>query len=164
LQLVDKNYVFDHYLTETTIADVLDDYYSSLEHPENRVAKFHKMRSVIEHRALTVHNDVPRHWDGEHGRPYRTEVLEQLDNAVHEYGTFAASDTYLDVHNYHFTPQGLAFLVDAIHNLGLTNLRVHRLYETLDGRFEFGIVLKKCTSSSRTASPLVSGLDAARAA
>jgi len=103
------------------------------------------MRSVIEHRALTVHNDIPQHWSGHHGATYPNGVTERLQDSVNEYNVHKEAGTYLDVHNYKFTPQGLAFIVDVVHNLGLTNLRVHRLYETVNGRFEFGIVLKKCT-------------------
>lgn len=103
------------------------------------------MRSVIEHRALTVHNDVARHWREQSGVPYPTNYLERLQQSVNEFEQGLAEKKYIDVHNYHFTPQSLAFIVDTVYNLGLTNIRVHRLYETLEGQFEFGIVFKKCT-------------------
>jgi hypothetical protein len=102
------------------------------------------MRSVVEHRALTVHNDVTRHWSGLSGAVYPNNLVERLLNSVAEYDQGMAEKKYIDVHNYHFTPQSLAFIVDTVYNLGLTNMRVHRLYETLEGRFEFGVVLKKC--------------------
>jgi hypothetical protein len=103
------------------------------------------MRSVMEHRALTVHNEVARHWSGQNGSPYPKNYLERLRQSLTEFEQGLAEERYIDVHNYHFTPQSLAFIVDTVYNLGLTSLRVHRLYETLQGHFEFGIVLKKCT-------------------
>lgn len=140
MTLADKRYMFDHHLAETSIAEILEDFFESRED-----AEFHKMRSVIEHRALTVHKDVTGHWSGQSGTPYSNTVVEQLQSAVAEYEQGIADRKYIDVHNYHFTPQSLPFLVDTIYNLGLTELRVHRLYETVNGQFEFGIVLKKCT-------------------
>lgn len=118
---------------------MLDDYYES-----RGVSGFHKLSSVIEHRSLVGHNDVAHHWKGAHGAPYSPD-LERMKLAVKEYQDHLAANIYIDVHNYHFTPQGLAFIVDTLYNLGLTEMRVHRLYDTLDGHFEFGIVLKRCT-------------------
>lgn len=119
---------------------MLDDYYNKRGGSDG----IHRLKAILEHRALTVHNDVPKHWAGDHGPQYPRAVLELLRNGVAEYETSVQEHTYVDVHHYNFTPQGLAFIVDTLHNLGLTELRVHRLYETVKDRFEFGIVLKKC--------------------
>lgn len=132
--------MFNHFLPETSISNVLDDYFEDKEDDG-----FHRMRSVIEHRSLTVHSDVARHWSGLNGALFPDYFLDRVKSALAEYEAGMTEKKYIDVHNYHFTPQSLAFIVDAVYNLGLANLRVHRLYETLEGRFEFGIVLKKCT-------------------
>ena len=139
-QVSDKRFTFNHFLQETSISNVLDDFYE-----DKQDEGFHRMRSLIEHRALTVHNDVTRHWSGLNGAPFPDHFLERVKGSLAEYDAGMTKKKYIDVHNYHFTPQSLAFIVDAVYNLGLANLRVHRLYETLEGRFEFGIVLKKCT-------------------
>ena len=56
----DKRYCFDHFINETTIADVVN-------MNVNKV-KNHSVKSVIEHRGLTCHNDSVRHWNNDHGR------------------------------------------------------------------------------------------------
>ena len=50
----DKRYCFDRDIAESTIADILQ------AHEEKRTV--HALKSIIEHRALTVHNDASRHW------------------------------------------------------------------------------------------------------
>jgi predicted SAM-dependent methyltransferase len=137
----DKRYCFDHFVSESTIADVLDDHEN-----QRHLLSSHTLRSVIEHRAVTTHNVANRHWKTglhqDHGPQYR--VKSAYEAAVKEYLDAKASNAYVDVHNYQFTPQGLAHIVDMLYEMRLTNLRVHRLYETVIDQFEFAIVLRKC--------------------
>lgn len=53
----DKRYCFDNKLSETNIAQIIS------AHLEER--KVHSPQSVIEHRALTTHNDPLRHWNND---------------------------------------------------------------------------------------------------
>jgi hypothetical protein len=141
-QLADKRYVFDHFLPETDIAAVLDDHVSD----HRKKYGVHRLKSMLEHRALTVHNDIGKHWSGRHGSPYpHPSMIANLQRALEEYQQSRADKRYVDVHNYHFSPHNLAFMVDTLFNLGITDLKVHRLYDTLNGAFEFGIVLQKCS-------------------
>jgi hypothetical protein len=50
----DKRFCFDHFLPESSIADVIDAYYAA--------RSTHSLSSVVEHRALTTHNEPLRHW------------------------------------------------------------------------------------------------------
>jgi len=94
---------------------------------------------------LTAHNDPERHWSGDDGLQY-SEIINRIKGAIVEYEQGKKEGKYVDVHNYQFTPQSLAFLADTLYGLGLTELRVHRLYETVTNTFEFCIVLKKYSS------------------
>jgi hypothetical protein len=136
----DKRYCFDHYVSESSIADVLDDFEN-----QRHNASSHSLRSLIETRTMT-HNSAQEHWkSGEqqnHGPRYKDKSL--FGAAMQEFREAKESGKYLDVHNYQFVPQGLAHIVDMLYEMGLTKLRVHRLYETVLDHFEFGIVLKKC--------------------
>lgn len=71
-------------------------------------------------------------------------MIELLKNSLSEYQRSIETKEYVDVHNYHFSPQTLAFVIDTLFNLELTDLKVHRVYDTLNGAFEFGIVMQKC--------------------
>jgi SAM-dependent methyltransferase len=127
----DKRYCFDHYLAESTVADVLE------AHHARRAV--HTLASVVEHRALTTHNDPARHWRGDNGpvpndpKRYRDAVAE------HE----AAAGGYIDVHAWQFTPNSFRHLTQMLHDLSLTKLAPLRVYDTPYGSNEFYAVLAK---------------------
>jgi len=133
LVVPDKRYCFDHFLPETSIADVMTAYV--------RRRKVHEVGSVIEHWALTTHNDAMRHWDGDHGQPRIRENLDALRYALREYQ--ADPDRYIDVHAWHFTPDGFHELFGLIHKLELTSMRPVSVYDTPAHRQEFCAVLTK---------------------
>lgn len=170
-QVPDKRFSRDHFATESTVADVLEVYHTSTD--EDAFAPHNSqptLRSLIESRALQVptNNGADETWHGEHGFPYEDasdpQFLEKLRAAIDEFerqqqppsdsnstatATTVAAAVGDDALRFHqFTPQGLAFIVDALHALGHTELRVHRLYETVQNSDEFGIVLQKCTPAN----------------
>ena len=125
----DKRYCFDHFLPESTIADVIDAYLV------RRTA--HTARSIIEHRALTTHNEPLRHWQGEHGIP--SQDVGKIRAALVE--TESSQGKYVDVHAWQFTPRSFRTTMNTINDLGLAPLRPVRVYETPFGRCEFCAVL-----------------------
>lgn len=126
----DKRFCFDHFIPESTIADVLQ------AHHEKR--RTHTLKSVIEHRALTVHNQHQRHWAGEHGNPGRNRT-ERVRAALAEYE--AAAGGYIDVHAWYFTPQSFRSIVATLGELGLIGLEVAGVYDTARDRNEFCAIL-----------------------
>lgn len=122
-------YCFDHYLPPSELPDVLDAYY------EER--KVHRLAKVIEHRAFTTHNDPRRHWDGDHGAQSRG--TSSIRAAISEWKS--ADGGYIDVHAWQFTPSSFRNLIGELNQLGLTELRIHRVYETLRNSNEFAAVL-----------------------
>ena len=90
----DKRYCFDHFIGETCIAEVID------AHSASRTT--HTIRSVIEHRALTTHNDCGRHWAGDHGLR-SNQRARRITGALREFE--AAAGAYIDVHAWYFTPE-----------------------------------------------------------
>lgn len=130
----DKRYCFDHFLPESTIADVLD------AHQSKR--RVHSLRSVIEHRALTTHNDCNRHWAGDHQDPgYRDSVAVRAAQAIREH--VAANGSYVDVHAWQFTPESFRETMSMLFSLRFTSLRPARVYETPRSRLEFCAVLTR---------------------
>jgi len=167
LQVPDTRFSHDHFATETTIADVLEVYFTTTDEeafaPQNVKPT---LRSLIESQALQVPNDADETWHGEYGFPYEDasdpQFLQKLRAAIGEFESYdividnkeqenkqQKRDDQLpfvvDTLRFQFTPQGLAFVVDTLYSLGLTKLRVHRLYETVQNSDEFGMVLRKCT-------------------
>ena len=128
----DKRFCFDARLAESTIADILD------AHHEKR--KFHRLASVLEHRALTVHNDTSRHWQEREQVP-QTRVAERLRAALLEFE--ANEGSYIDVHAWKFTPESFHENMNYLRELGLINFVVERLYYPEKGYNEFFAVLRK---------------------
>jgi len=132
LIIPDKNYCFDHFIPESTLAGVIDAHFHE--------AKVHALRSVIEHRALTTHNDPLRHWQGDHGE-FMVSIAERVEAAIAEYR--AAEGSYIDVHAWYFSPASFRSLLAALNESFHTGLYAERIYNTLYGHLEFWAILRK---------------------
>lgn len=126
----DCRYCFDHFLPPSTIAGVLG------ANDEHR--KRHSLKSVIEHRVLTTHNDPARHWSGDHGET--SDTAEAIQRALDEHNS---SPGGVDVHAWQFTPESFVRIVDQLWGLGRSELKVVAMYPTLRNNFEFKVILKK---------------------
>ena len=128
----DKRYCFDHFIPPSTVAGVID------AHVERRDR--HRVQSVIEHRALTTHNDTVRHWCGDHGTP-ENDVTRRILEGLQEFKT--AIGKYIDVHAWYFTPDSSMKLFPTLKSVGLIDLELERLYPTRRLSNEFWMVLRK---------------------
>lgn len=134
LLIPNKKYCFDHFIAESTIASVVG------SHVEKR--KFHRIASVIEHRALTTHNDAARHWRDDHADPiYTTSIFDRTRLAIEEFNRSAGE--YIDVHAWQFTPESFRKLIGGLNALAYIGLIPERVYETPFGRNEFSAILRK---------------------
>lgn len=130
----DKRYCFDHFIGESTIADVLEQHKTK--------SKIHLMKSVIEHRALTCHNNVGDHWEGKHGEQKYLKNPDFIENAMIEYMDSVKTDEYLDVHSLQFTPQSFERIITCLGQLNFTNMQIDQIYNTPKNSGEFYVVLK----------------------
>jgi hypothetical protein len=134
LLIPDKRYCFDHFIDESDLAEVLQ------AHVERR--RVHALWSVIEHRALTTHNDPSRHWRGDHSEPnFGATVAERTQAAFDEFA--AARGSYLDVHAWQFTPASFRHITAALCKLSYSSMQPVRVYDTPYGRNEFTAILQK---------------------
>lgn len=147
LAVPDKRYCFDHFIPESTIADVLDAHV--------RGAQLHSAGSVIEHAALTTHNDTARHWNGDHGDCVYRSTPERLADAAIHY--IQNEGQYLDAHAWQFTPSSFRDVLQMLFILRLSAFEVERIYPTVRNSNEFYAVLKK---TSEDVVPLRGGLPA----
>lgn len=129
LVIPDKRYCFDHFIPASTIAGVVAAYV------ERR--KVHPLDRVIEHWAMTTHNDPPRHWDGDHGTPPLR--LDKVKLAVEAFTK--APSAYIDVHGWQFTPDNFLTITSSIADLGYTKLRPVQVFNTPRNCPEFCAVL-----------------------
>lgn len=133
LAVPDKRYCFDHFLAESSIADVVAAHVHE--------AKVHDVASVIEHFALTTHNDRLRHWAGDHGEP----VYKATPTRIREVAELfvGSGGKYIDVHAWQFVPESFRDLAQTLLGLRLSAFRVLRVYATMPASNEFYAVLEK---------------------
>lgn len=132
LAIPDKRFCFDHFIAESGVAEVID--------AHARRLRRHDVRSMVEHLAMTTHNDALLHWRGDHGEPnYRKDP--RLFRAAVELVLF--NQGYVDSHSWQFTPDSFRGLVTLLHELKLSPLSVARVYATTYGSNEFYAVLRK---------------------
>lgn len=129
LFIPDKRYCFDYFINESTIPEILG------AHKENRVT--HSLKSVIEHRAYTTHNNACRHWLGRHGRVNKDNILK----AMEEYNK--ADGKNIDVHAWQFTPESFNAIVYRLYSLGFIDLVPEFVSDCIPYELEFCVILKK---------------------
>jgi SAM-dependent methyltransferase len=137
----DKRFCFDHFLAESTVADILDAF------EEERAV--HTLGSVVEHVALVTHNDPARHWRGDHGGVDDHERRRRAAEAIDTYRRSAGG--YLDVHAWQFTPDSFRSGMRTLAGLGLSAFEVEAVYDTPRDRAEFCAVLRRARIPQRSA-------------
>ena len=138
LAVPDKRYCFDHFIATSSIAEIVA--------AHAQAQRVHSVQSILEHGALTTHNDTARHWAGDHGEPAYRAAPSLIREAIE---TFARSNgKYVDVHAWQFTPESFRETLQALFELSLSPLRVLRVYATVAGSNEFYAVLENTSQES----------------
>ncbi len=130
----DKRYCFDHYMPLSNIAQIIE------SHLENRI--FHSLRNFIECRALITHNDVVKHWKRDHGNPL-SSIKERIENAIIEYKKALASQEYVDLHAWYFTPNSFKYIIEGLSLASYIQFTIEQIYPTRYKKNEFWAILKK---------------------
>ena len=136
----DKRYCFDALIPESSIIEIVR---ASLE---MRISP--TLFKVIEHRALTTHNDSIRHWLGDHGEN-TIDLKLKWERAVNEFES--AQGNYIDVHCWQFTPESFVSTIQSLLALHLIEFELEEIFSTPVNSLEFCAVLKKVNSSSMQA-------------
>jgi hypothetical protein len=133
LVIPDKRFCFDHYLPESSVAEICAAW------SEQR--RVHTVAAIVNHRLLTTHNGKLRHWLGLHGKKPAPHAAS-IESLKAECARIDPS-AYVDVHAWYFTPATFGAAVETLRNLGLISLEVANIHDTLIGQFEFFAVLRK---------------------
>ena len=131
----DARHCFDAKLGVSKISDVLDAYY------EGR--RRHTLGAVVEHRAMTTHNDSERHWADRLAGRINYEPLEasRVAAAIREFEL--ADGVYIDVHGWQFEPLSLSDICHCLVDLGLVNYSRVSCNGPVFGTNEFTVTLFK---------------------
>ena len=131
LMVPDKRYCFDHFIPESSLAEIV------IAHREQRAGA--SLRNMIEVRVLTTHNDCVRHWAGDHGDIFGA-FGPRLDAAEKDFVAF--NGAYFDTHCWYFSSTNARTIFDTLHVAGLSPLGVFRLYPTRYNAGEFWMILR----------------------
>lgn len=119
----DKGKCFDYFIPTSKIPEILAAYFEGRRKPS--------IRSVIEHRAFTVHDYL----DLSSQNPFKTysnEILDKVHAAFHEFST----QEYVDVHCWQFTLESFMDVMRFIQNSNLLSYEfdfsVHQNNSELD--------------------------------
>ena len=135
LIIPDKRYCFDAGINVSNLAEVV------AAHVEKR--KVHSLTSVIEHLALTTHNEPARHWIGDSfDEDFEAKLLNNVKQAVALWQ--ASNGAYIDVHAWQFTPSSFEEILRHLGALGYTDLVVEEVHEPMSTN-EFTAVLRKAS-------------------
>ena len=138
LLIPDHRYCFDHFMTESTITDIIA---ANLHR-----RKSHTAESLLESRLLMTHNDPIEHWHGNHGDPMvnphfpganRIERLKIAINSYRENNEYVKNE-----HAWYFTPDSFSSIMKDLADLELIDLKVERLYPTMKNSGEFWVILR----------------------
>lgn len=134
--LADRRYRADHYLPDTSLGDVLEAFGTRRTR--------HSITSQTNQTMTLTHDDPVAHWNGSHGPDPLLQVLTpELRERIGGILRVSIGDTgYRDAIAWHFTPERFAWLIDALAGLGMSPLRLERLYPTVRGAGEFYAVLR----------------------
>ena len=146
LNVPDKRYCFDYFIPKSSIASVLEDFYSR--------EGVYSLRTMIQSNLLTTHNDSARHWAGDHG-DVRACDMGDFDSFKENVEKYPKDDTTY-YHNYQFTPDSFKDIMYYLKKLDYTSFDVHEImpagekWHSPDGQWfqehnsnEFTVVLKK---------------------
>lgn len=131
LVVPDKRYCFDYFFDASSVDAIL------AAKGETR----HPLPKVIEHRALTTHNDAARHWMGDHVDPwYYEEIPQKTELALKEF--LDADGGYVDVHRWQFTPDSFAGIVSSLFDRGEIKLKLRDIQQTPADDMQFTAILQ----------------------
>ena len=127
------HYCFDANLPLSKISDVVNAFH------EGR--RQHTLAAVIDHRALTTHNDSGVHWEERLNgdRPYQPIDTDRVAAALREFA--AAQGSYIDVHGWQFDPLSLSDIVNCLIDLRLITFSSVQCNGPVRGTNEFTITL-----------------------
>lgn len=145
LIIPDKRYCFDHFLAASSIAEIVA--------AHARGARVHDVLALMEHGAMTTHNDSERHWLGDHGEPLYKSKPQVFREAADVFSN--SKGRYIDVHAWQFVPESFRDTMESLFDLRLSAFRVLRVYATVAHSNEFFAVLEK---TAQNPEPLLSAL------
>jgi SAM-dependent methyltransferase len=140
LIIPDKRYAFDYFRPVSTTGELLDAFEQRRTLPS--------AGSVFDHHAYAAKRGENIAWSADD--PGELSLVHTFAEARQEWKQAHDGD-YTDVHIWRFTPVSFRLIVDDLFALGVTNLRICKVFDTVG--CEFHVSLSALPSTPRTAEP-----------
>lgn len=135
-------FCFDAKLPVSKISEIFNAYYDK--------RKRHSIGSIIEHRAMTTHNDQKVHWSENSNARQHVDLIathfldlddDKIKRAIAEYED--EGDTYIDVHAWQFTPISFSTILNCLIKLKLIPFSKVEVFGPVKNRNEFVSIITK---------------------
>ena len=133
VNIPDKRYCFDHFVSETALSDVLSSHFVK--------TKRHTLKTQLT-MCETTHNEAVMHWADNHGYPLDADS-RSLDCYIKTVKEFFTTTSYIDSHQWRFQPRNFLHICNSLYKMGLTKLKIEKLYCTQKNSNEFMAILTK---------------------
>ena len=118
--------MFDHYIPETLLSDVLSAHKFS-----NRR---HTLKTILT-QCEDTHNEAKLHWENNHGTNlYSYHRLLCYKDKVDAY--FNAKE-YIDAHQWRLHPENFVYILNSLYAMGLTDFKIDKVFCTIVNSHEF---------------------------
>ena len=128
----DKRFCFDHFIPESHVIEVVNANVEEQRTPTKT--------DVLQHFAMTTHNDPSRHWVGDHGE-IKSDLFSRLAAAERKYED--ANGEYIDVHCWQFTPESFFKIIGGLYERSYIDFKCTKIFETDRNQSEFFAILEK---------------------
>lgn len=124
LVIPDHRYCFDRFRERSSLGRVID--------ASRDPSSVHTVGTVAEYSLNAVQHGTATSWSAGHRGTYR--FVQDLDDIKETLGR-AEGDTYIDVHNWVFSPNHLRLMLEDLYALGLISVREVAFQETIGHEF-----------------------------
>ncbi|WEN14902.1 hypothetical protein PY254_16975 [Rhodanobacter sp. AS-Z3] len=116
LVVPDMRYCFDHFQSRSSTGDVLDAHHQGRTLPSPG--------RVFDHHANAVSKGWQRVLAWHRGAPGPLRRMHDMEGVVGAWRHAQDGKEYIDVHNWHFTPESFRLVIDDLRELGLLELGI----------------------------------------
>lgn len=126
-------YCFDANLPLSKISEIINAHFDK--------RKMHTIGSVVEHLALTTHNDSERHWRERGNYQYEPIDSERVARALKRFND--ADGKYIDVHAWQFDPLSFSDILSCLISINYIDFSHVVCNGPVYGRNEFTLIIHK---------------------
>lgn len=129
-----KKYTFDYFKPISVIEDVLAQHFGSAQ------TSAYLLRAVLLETHRRTHNSSARHWANDHGEVRFDK--QSILSSIARFDDIVSNDVAISgYHKWIFDDKAFTEIINELHKLELTSLRIYESYNTLFGSMSFSAIM-----------------------